>query len=157
MIGKKSTHIKRWIGSNTTHNLHKAQHRLEFMSKQDCIPVGCVPPACWPYSSMHCAGGVCPGGMSAWGVSAQGVSARGCLSRWDVCPGGGMADPPVNRMRDRWKNITATSLRAVIRVVHLASHAIHTRARSNLKFLVFFFDTETGYSQNRFSGASQSF
>ena len=70
-----------------------------YMIKQECIPVGCVPAARRPYS------GVCFGG--GWGVSAW--------SRGGGIPACTEADPPVNRMTDRCKNITlaTTSLRPV--------------------------------------------
>ena len=48
-----------------------------------------------------------PGGVCSWGVCCRGVSAPGGVCSW----GGGIpacteADPPVNRMTNRCKNIT---------------------------------------------------
>ena len=51
--------------------------------------------------SMHCAGRVCSWGcLLPGGVLSGGVCSRGCIP---ACNG---ADPPVNRMIDRCKNIT---------------------------------------------------
>ena len=69
--------------------------------EQECIPVGCVPAPHWPYA------GVCSRGM--------GVCSRGGGEGIPACT---EADPPVNRMTNRSKNITlaTTSLWPVINV-----------------------------------------
>ena len=103
--------------------------RVKTSVQQECIPVGYVPSAAVAVS--RGGGGVCPGvvsvqgrecllrGVSIQGVTAQGVSAqggclpRGCLPKGGVCPGGCLpgTPTPVNRIRDRCKNITLPQLR----------------------------------------------
>ena len=70
-------------------------------SKQECIPIGCVRSA----AVAICLGGVCSGGRlpRRWGVSAWG---RGCLPRGSCIP-----ECTVDRMTDRFKNITLPQLR----------------------------------------------
>ena len=110
----------------------------KFYLKQECIPVGCVPPSrggCLlgrgvpPSGGGVLLGGGCrlPGGLLGrgclllGGVSlAGGVPPSGGLLAlgspwWGGIPACTEADPPVNRMTDRCKNITlaTTSLRPV--------------------------------------------
>ena len=101
-----------------TTNIDKTAHLLDRFSshqKQECIPVGCIPAAHRPYAEVcflaGCLvqGGLLLGGCLLWGgggvVCSQGGGIPACIE----------ADPPVNRMTNRCKNITlaTTSLRLV--------------------------------------------
>ena len=85
-------------------------------SIQECIPVGCVPPARRPHPGMQCLevylprGVYLPGG-TCWGCICRGLYLPGGvhLPGGCTCPPEGVPAqvlPPVNRMRDRCKNIT---------------------------------------------------
>ena len=118
-----------WNFKLTVHFKHEMigiWQRFQRNFKQECIPVGCIPATCRPYA------GVCfPGGSGLGGVCSQGVSGQGggvcswggvwsevgCLLLGGGIPACTEADPPVNRMTDKCKNITlaTTSLRPVIK------------------------------------------
>ena len=118
-------------GSALSIQLNLLPRRLEWqqlLSKLECIPVGCVPSArsgSRPGGDAWSRGGVCSQG-GAWSWGGPGPKGGGlvpgglCSQGGCLVPGGGIpacteADPPVNRMTDRCKNITfATSLRTVI-------------------------------------------
>ena len=73
------------------------------IKEQECIPVGCLPAAHWPYAGLYFPGG---------GLLPGDVCSGDCVCGIPACT---EADPPVNRMTDRCKNITltTTSLRPV--------------------------------------------
>ena len=78
------------------------------------LPVGCMLPG---GRGVYCWGGVCSQEVSDSGVSAPGgclLPEGGCLLPEGVLP---QTCPPVNRMTDRFKNITlaTTSLRLVMK------------------------------------------
>ena len=103
--------------------LFSSTHAGHTQMEQGCIPVGCVLPACCLYlPACTVQGGVCYLGVCSQGrclrlggVCYQGVSAPGgCLLPGGRCllQGGGYSryalrqTPPVDRMTNRYKNIT---------------------------------------------------
>ena len=82
------------------------QFLVNFISQQECIPVGCVPSAAirgGVCAGVSAWGGCLPRGCLPWGVYAQGVSARG------VCiPACTAADTPLwtQFLTHTCKNIT---------------------------------------------------
>ena len=118
------------------------------------LPGGCllpgwrclIPGGCLLLGGVCSGGGVCsqgcllPGGGSASG----GVGGRSAPGR-GVCPwGGGIptcteADPPVNRMTDRCKNITlATTLLWLVKMPSLFSVLSFVHCLEFQKFLIFY-------------------
>ena len=128
------------LGMETGGVNYFANSYWDVTSKQECIPVGCVLAARRPYA------GICfPGGWG--GLLPGGVSAPG---GWCLLPGGLLrggipacteADPPVNRMTDRCKNITlaTTSLWPVIRPIKQLNE-IQMREIDNECEKIIFFD-----------------
>ena len=91
--------------------IHLLHYRYKVTQRQDCIPVECILPACWPYLPACTAqGGVCsrgppaPGGclLGGRGACSGGSAPWGCLVLGGGIPTCTEADPPVNRMTQKY-------------------------------------------------------